>query len=341
MSLAITSYIETVATWGLGTRKGRAFEFSLGALGALGFAPFYLSPITLIVLILFGLRLYRLNQKGAGLKIGFKTGWFFAFGLFLAGLFWIGSAFTMRPGGYIYLMVPMVGGLIAVLALFWAVATGFLLRAKSLMPIWVFAIKFACLIFMAEYARGHVLGGLPWNLLGYIIEAGHPLSQVSSLVGIYGQSLLVLFLAAFLMIACVETRLKQKLIGGGLAVGLVVGLWGYGAARLPDAPIEFYPDAKIRLVVVDFNQRDQFDPAKNVEIVREFLRQSVSPGFEDVTHVVWPEGAISGLVIENEPLLNAVGQTFLAANPNRPPVWVFNSLRHERRTSSDATVKDF
>ena len=344
MSLARTSYVETVATWGLGTRKGRAYEFILGALGALGFAPFYLSPITLMVITLFGLRLYRIYQEGGGFKLGFKTGWFFAFGLFLAGLFWIGSAFTMRPGGYIYLMVPMVGGLIAVLALFWAVAAGFLLRAKPSsprIPIWAFAVKFAALIFIAEYGRGHVLGGLPWNLLGYIIEAGHPLSQVSSLIGIYGQSLLVLFLAALLMIACVGAPLKQKAIGGGSAVGLVVGLWVYGAVRLPEAPIEFYPDAKLRLVVVDFNQRDQFDPTKNIEIVREFLRQSISPGFEDVTHVIWPEGAVSGLVIENQPLLNAAGQTFLAANPAAPPGWVFNSLRHERRISSDEKVKDF
>ncbi|MEP6342684.1 MAG: apolipoprotein N-acyltransferase [Maricaulaceae bacterium] len=340
MSAANEPYVDSVATWGLGTRKGRAYEFVLGALGALGFAPFYLSPITLTVLALFGLRLYRLHQNGGGFKLGFKTGWFFAFGFFLAGLFWIGSAFTMRPGGYIYLMVPMVGGLIAVLSLFWAVAAGLLLRRRAKAPMWVFALRFACLLFIAEFARGHVLGGLPWNLPGYIIEAGHPLSQVSSVIGIYGQSLLVLFLVALVMIGLSGPFLRPKMIGLGSASALVIGLWGYGSMRLPDKPIEYYPDVNLRLVVVDFSQRDQFDSNKNIEIVREFLRQSVSSGFEDVTHVVWPEGAISGLVIENQPLLNAVGQTFVSTTPNKPPVWVFNSLRREQATRVDGRVKD-
>ena len=343
MNAVDNNFVGKLAAWGLGTRKGRAYEFLLGALGALGFAPFYISPITVIVLVLFGLRLHQLQQSGGGFKLGFKTGWVFAFGFFLAGLFWIGSAFTMRPGGYVYLMVPMVGGLIAVLSLFWAAATGFLLRRKPSsprVPIWAFAIKFACLIFIAEYARGHVLGGLPWNLPGYIIEAGHPLSQISSVVGIYGQSLLVLLLVAFVMIGLSGGQLKQRVLGFGLAGSLVMGLWGFGVARLPNTQAEVYPDATLRLVVVDFNQKDQFDPAKNVEIVREFLRQSVSPGFEDVTHVIWPEGAVSGLVIENEPLLRAVGQTFSAARPQEPPVFIFNSLRHEQRTASDGRAKD-
>ena len=344
MSLRPYSYIETLAAWGLGTRKGRAYELFLGGLGALGFAPFYLSPITVMVLVLFGLRLYRLHQDGlhqneGRFKLGFKTGWVFAFGFFLAGLFWIGSAFTMRPGGYIYLMVPMVGGLIAVLAFIWAVAAGFLLRTPPA-HLWAFALRFACLIFIAEYVRGHLMGGLPWNLLGYIIEAGHPLSQISSVIGIYGQSLLVLGVTALLIVGVAGQNTRQKAIGLGLATGLIMSLWGYGVARLPKEPTEFYPDVTLRLVVVDFNQRDQFDRNKSVEIVREFIRQSVSPGFEDVTHVIWPEGAVSGLVIENEPLLRAVGQTFLTASPDTSPVWVFNSLRHERRRRADGQNKD-
>ena len=102
----------------------------------------------------------------------------------------------------------------------------------------------------------------------------------------------------------------------------------------------YHDDAKLRLVMVDFNQRDQFDPQKNIEIVREFIRQSVSPEVEDITHIVWPEGAIGGLAIENEPLLRAVGQSILNSAPDTPPKWVLNSLRHERRTQKDGAPHD-
>jgi len=326
------------ALWGLGQRRGRLFEVLLGMIGALGFAPFYLAPLTLLVLALIGLRLYHLQMQGRGFKSGFKTGWCFGFGLFLAGLYWIGSAFAMRPGGYIYLAVPMVGSLIAFLALFWGVAAGLVLRLPRL-KLWAFALVLMSGFFIAELVRGHWLGGLPWNLPGYIIEAGHPLSQISSLIGIYGQSYLVLLISALLMII-LGGRGKARLISASLAAFTLIGLWVFGAARLPSGPVDMRPNAKLRLVTVDFSQRDQFNPEKNIEIIREFIRQSVSPGLEDVSHVVWPEGAVGGVVIENQGLVNAVGQSFRQADPVSPPFWVFNSLRHEQRRSPTGQVKD-
>jgi len=327
-----------LALWGFGQKRGRLFEILLGMTGALGFAPFYLSPLTLLVLALIGLRLYHLHAQQSGFKAGFKTGWCFGFGLFLAGLYWIGSAFAMRPGGYIYLAVPMVGSLMAFLALFWGLAAGLVSRLPQL-KLWAFAVVLMSGFFIAELIRGHWLGGLPWNLPGYIIEAGHPLSQISSLIGIYGQSYLVLLISAALMMA-LGGHGAARAISLGLAVIVVAGAWVYGAGRMPSGPIDRLPSAKLRLVTVDFSQRDQFDPQKNIEIIREFIRQSVSPGLEEVSHVIWPEGAVGGVVIENQGLINAVGQSFRDADPASPPLWVFNSLRHEQRRTSGGAVKN-
>lgn len=328
------------ALWGQGAGlKPRLFEILLGALAALGFAPFYLAPITLICTALIGIRLYALHRSGAGFKAGFKTGWFFGFGLFLAGLYWIGSAFTMRPGGYIYLMAPMVGGLIAGLSLFWGLAAGLAVRGRAL-TISGFGLKLVCLLFLAEVARGHLWGGLPWNLPGYIIKAGHPLSQISSLVGIYGQSLLVLLLAAALMVILAAPNRRPIMLSIAASVLGLAGFWIYGHMRLPTAPQGTHPDVKLRLVMVDFSQRDQFDSDKSVAIVREFLRQSISPGFEDVTHVIWPEGAVGGLVLENEGLVRAAGETFVGADPQSPPSWVLNTLRYEQRRAQDGTPRN-
>ena len=136
----LPSYISAIALWGQGQKRGRVFEIALGAAAALGFAPFYVAPLTLIALAVLGVRLYHLHREKPAFKSGFKTGWFFGFGLFLAGLYWIGSAFTMRPGGYVYLMVPMVGGLVAGLSLFWGVASGFAVKNKPL-NLWAFSLK--------------------------------------------------------------------------------------------------------------------------------------------------------------------------------------------------------
>jgi len=327
-----------VVLWGLGKKRGRVFGILLGMIGALGFAPFYFAPLTLIVLAFIGLRLYHLHQSRAGFKVGFKTGWCFGFGLFLAGLYWIGSAFAMRPGGYIYLAVPMVGSLMAFLSLFWAVAAGVTVLSVRL-KLWAFSLCLMCAFFIAETIRGHWLGGLPWNLPGYIIEAGHPLSQISSVVGIYGQSLIVLLLAAALMSVLAGNR-SARLLSGAICFGIAAGLWIYGGLRLPSEPTSFIPKTKLRLVTVDFSQKDQFDSSKNIEIIREFIRQSVQPGLEDVTHVIWPEGAVGGVVIENEGLISAVEQSFKNFDAETPPLWVFNSLRHETRRAANGQVKN-
>jgi len=38
---------------------------------------------------------------------------------------------------------------------------------------------------LSEFARGHILTGLPWNLIGYGLLANVPLMQLAALFGIY------------------------------------------------------------------------------------------------------------------------------------------------------------
>ena len=79
-----------------------------------------------------------------------------------------------------------------------------------------------------------------------------------------------------------------------------------------------------------FNQSDKLDPEEAFNIVNAFIIQSVSPGIEDITHLIWPEGAVNGLALENQSLMNAMGYE-LSLIDNTPPVWLLNSLRHEQR----------
>jgi len=334
--------IEQLSRYGLTQKRGRLYEIALGALGALGFAPFYLAPITLFVLALLTLRLYHAHQQGLGRKRGFMIGFAFGFGFFLAGLYWIGAAFTMRPG-YLWLMPPLVGGLVALLATFWGAAAAIAIGpshktapigvapAQPSFKVGIFALSFMSLLFIAEWLRGHVFGGLPWNLPAYIIKASHPLSQISSLIGVYGQSLLILIATAFCAQVIGSKSLKTARAPMAALVIGTAALWLYGMQRLNTAPTETYhSNARLRLVTVDFNQKDKFDPAKDHAIVTEFIRQSISPGFEDVTHVIWPEGALDGFALDDASLLYAVGHAF-SSQGRPPPIWIFNSIRTEQK----------
>ena len=64
------------------------------------------------------------------------------------------------------------------------------------------ALAFALLWALAEWLRGHVLTGFPWNLIGYAWFDWKPVLQSVSVFGIYGLSLLTALAAA-------EERLEE------------------------------------------------------------------------------------------------------------------------------------
>ncbi len=311
--------------------RGRGLCAALGAAAVLGQAPFHIWPITIGALALLLARLKAVQSTRAG----FGTAFWFALGYFLVGTYWIGSAFIARGPQFIPLMVPMVAGLGGVLALFWGAAGAFFVRARLQGA--AAALGFVSLFFLAEFSRGHLFGGFPWNLLGYVFDAGRPISQTASLIGVYGLTMIVLILAA-----CLEPvisgagRLKGSLAGLAIA-GL---LYGGGTWRIKTSPSESVANVILRIVQVRFSQRDKLDQQKAINIVNEFLTQSVSPGIEAVTHVVWPEGAINGVALDNEAFISVMGSE-LTRRDLTPPIWLLNSLRHEQRPNPyDGSVID-
>ncbi len=293
----------------------------LGLMGVLGHAPFHIWPVTIFMFALC----YRAILLTETTKQAFRTGLWIGLGYFMGNVYWIGSAFIARGPEFIPAMPPMILGLAITLAFFWAVAAWIFKRFRNdtRYPYLILA----ALLFLAEIVRGYVLGGFPWNLPGYIFKAGGAMSQSASLFGIYGLSLLVLMAGALLArILWAGKRMSVGLLVVMLAANTVFGFW-----RLSQADIQYADDVRLRIVQVPFAQKDKMDdanPAKAIEIIREFLRVSAEPGLEDITHLIWPEGASDGVAIEDMGLRVAVGQTLLSAD-NTPPVWLMNSLRIE------------
>lgn len=326
--LTLTQRIEKVLT--LSGWRGRGIDFTAGAIAVLGLAPFY---VWIIALLAFGVLALRLDRRAQAevnaAKLCRSSGFWFGMGYFVFGIFWIGSAFIARGPEYVPLMVPMVLGLCFVLSLFWMLA-GHVYAKLRPNGLWAPFI-FASLLSMAEIARGHVLTGFPWNLPGYVFKAGGAVSQSASLIGIYGLTFLTLLLSG-LIAHSLSSRDKGAEKPAGLAVlVLLFSLFGFGFARLQLAkPLEFHKGVNLRIVQIPFDQSDKFDPKKSIDIVNQYLTQTAEPGLEDVTHLVWPEGAVNGLALENEPLIRAVSELFLSFD-NSPPIWMTQSLRSETR----------
>ena len=103
------------------------------------------------------------------------VGWWFGFGYFLAGLFWIGEAFLVEAEIF---AVPAAvrghaaaGGPRAVLCGGDGARRALLARRAGRVLVLALALS------ATEWLRGHVLTGFPWNVLGYALTYPLPLMQ--------------------------------------------------------------------------------------------------------------------------------------------------------------------
>ena len=317
--------------------RGRFTGLALGAVAVLGLAPFHIWPLMMVSLAFLLARLILAGEEERSTKAGVSVAFWHALGYFLAGTYWIGSAFIARGPEFIPIMPPMILALGALLAFFWGLAGGLFARLR---PQGIIALPlFFSLFFLAEFTRGHLFGGFPWNLPGYIFEAGGPVSQFASIGGIYGLSAFVFVLSALLYGGLFR---RQKLAYLAAFLVLFGGVFTVGYLRLANAKVEYVEDVKFRIAHIRFEQKDKLDPQASVNIVNAFITQSLAPGIEDVTHLIWPEGAVTGLAIENEPLMSAMGYELSQVDVT-PPIWLLNSLRHEQRPDprTGATIDDY
>jgi apolipoprotein N-acyltransferase len=298
--------LQRMALWtaGLVGWKRYGLALLLGALAAAALSPFDLVPV---LLISFG-GLVWLFDGSAGERDAFALGWWFGLGFFVAGLYWIAAALFVDIAAFWWLVPFAVLALPAGLALFTALALLAAyaacrrLRLAGSARILVLALAWAA----AEWARGHVLTGFPWNLVGYAWAGAFPGSlavlQATSVLGIYGLSLLTVTAASL------PARLGD--LGRGrywapIAAALLIALPAAGGAwRLAGAERASVPDVKLRLVQPSIPQSLKNDPAALRQNFARLMALSASPGADKVTDIVWPEAAAPPL-LERYPQLRA------------------------------------
>ncbi len=306
--LALAASIILASGW-----RRRLIALGAGATGALAMAPFNFFPalaipMTVAVWLIDGCAERRQTPARRGIRLGlpvaawraFGVGWWWGFGYFLAGLWWLGAAFLVEADEFAWALPLGVVGLPAALAIF--PGLGFMLARLVWAPGPGRVFALAAGLGLAEWLRGHTFSGFPWNTFGMALGGNLVTAQLASIIGLYGLTVIAILIFAPPAVLGEKSamrgakhRLPPPIAAAALAFA---GVCAFGALRLAGTTPEPVAGVKLRIMQPNLAQDAKFRPDNKERILSHYLTLSargVRPdrsGLDDVNVLIWPEFGI-------------------------------------------------
>ncbi len=177
---------------------------------------------------------------------------------------------------------------------------------------------------LLEYARGHLLTGFPWALLGYSQYLNLPFIQIADIFGTWGVSFAVMMVnAAVYSVRCVRFSVFAEIKGSAARGKKIIGyealkiallpalillfIFSYGFYKLNRMPITGAREP-VRVSVIQGNiARDlEWFTASHEDIVNKYRLLSLLAEKEKPDLIVWPEAALPGVLEEESGNLEKV-----------------------------------
>lgn len=298
----------------------RLFAVVLGAIGACGFQPLRLWPLTLLALAV----LIELVARAQRTKDAALIGWMFGVGHFTVGNNWIATAFTYQANmphwlGWIavfllslYLAVfPMLGVLAA-----WLLTRRFEPRHRppAWPSPWLGLLLVPCWI-VSEWLRSWVFTGFAWNPLGVVLLGGYDaqgLAFVAPWVGTYGLSGIVVAFAALLRMLVHQLSASDP--GGRYAIAsyytplLLIAVGGMIAPASYLDP----PQGGINFTLVQPDIRQEFldNPQLYESNFVKTARLTLPKIYGQERVVFWPESGLPDYLRDGYPTEDYVQMTY-------------------------------
>ena len=280
-----------------GTWRRRLVALVLGAVATLALPPIGIVPALAVA---FSGLLY-LARDVRRLVPAFALGWWFGLGHFTSGLYWIANAFTVDGDRFIWFIPFAALGLPAILAIYsgMALAATTALRLEGVPRVLAFALLWTT----AEWLRGHLFTGFPWNLAAYAWAEVPEILQSVSVLGAWGLTLLTVLVAS--LPAAWRSRYARRAIALGICL-MALG-WGYGHWRLTRADEAGGTGVRLRLVQASVPQNLKWELDQRVATLVKYLTLTREPAATPPALIVWPETAVPFLVEAEPEVLAAMG----------------------------------
>jgi len=262
---------------------GSGVAFAAGASLTLSFAPFEWWPVAVVAPALL-----MWLWDGATPRRAAALGFWFNFGTFAVGTYWLFISLRLIGHAPISLALFLMLGLAAIMGAYhallgWAVAK--FLPARG--PVrWMLGIPGAWLLI--EWIRGWFLSGFGWLSLGYA-HTDNWLGSLAPVIGQYGLGLVTLVMAGALVTLLYGTR-RDRIVAGAAIVatwGTAFSLRGIEWTQPFGRPIEV-------AVVQGAVPQDEKLIAANLDSILA-LYQTRNREAHGADIIFWPESAIPDL----------------------------------------------
>ena len=263
----------------------------LGAILTAAMPPLFLVPAAFVSFTGLLWLLDGARAETKPIRATLIVGWWFGFGHFVTGLYWIANALLVDAEQFGWMIPFAIGGLSAYFAFFpaFAAAAYGAVRGPRVARILVFAAVWM----LAEYLRSVLFSGFSWNLLATTWTFAPIAMQGAAFLGAYGLGLASVLLFAAPAAFGNDARNRPLRSAVALAiVGLLPMLVGAGRFALaPRAGADTVPGVRLALIQGNIAQQMKWLPQERANIVQIYLDLTAQAVRQGATHVVWPETA--------------------------------------------------
>ena len=232
---------------------------------------------------------FALSQKQSSVKRLSAIGYWFGFGYFSAGFYWVGNALLIDAAktGWLYPFVLLLGG-------------GFF----GLFTIFPFALmkfvktRFSKILLLAvgwflstEWLRSVFLTGFPWNPLSSVLAFNPLWLQTLAWWGTYGLSMLIVIMTALPAVWLLNPH-KRNIWAPFCSLLLILGLYIYGDFALVQwGKLNVGEQINVRLVQPSIPQTMKWSRDAVEKNFAQYVDLSRAEGLENIDFVIWGETA--------------------------------------------------
>jgi len=272
----------------------RVLAFGVGALLACAFAPLQWWPLA----ILCPAVLMWLWEEAAPRDAAWNGFWF-SFGTFLAGTYWLYVSVHDLGKAPFWLTIAIMLALIGIMALYNGIIGYVVARWLPRGGAWRWLVGMPAAWLLVEWWRGWFLSGFSWLSLGYS-QTDTWLSPLAPILGVYGVSLVTL-VSAGALVALVRGNGRVRLA----AALLLVAPWVAGVLLRPIAWTHVSgPPVSVAVIQADIAQEDKWDESYAGQILERYRKMTESALGTKL--IVWPEAALPDLANNLLPYISLV-----------------------------------